>query len=831
MSGNQSHERMLRAALKYASVGWHVFPLAEHEDVKAPHPMLGKKDAHRLATTDEDQIRAWWGARPDAGIGCWLKASGLIAVDVDPRDGGDAALLALEARYGALTTTVIGLTGGNGFHHLFKAGPDLSPPGKIHRTKGLDIKYNGYIVLPPSIHASKHQDADGKMSYVKSPRRYRWKDGADPFRHINDIPELPAWVLERDTPVAVNGYNLNGHTLNGHEVDVFAEDTPRVGLTTEQIREVLAKIPNEGMSELDYEDWQQVLCGVFHETDGSPDGRDLAYEWSSRALKHTDAEFDKTWPSLKIDGKGQAPTTFRFALKLAKENADRDAAEAMREIRTALAAATTMTEALKVCETVKRTEMPDIYRISLTQAVQRLHATVDDFPKLTIGEARKMTRHATEASISAPLWLEGWTYVAEDASFYHSKRGAISKVAFDDTFNAEMLTRRDKLEGRGVPELTASNAALNLYEIPKVDGRRYSPESPEIFEINGATFLNTYHETEQPEVPDTPTAEDQENTAIVEAHFAHLIPDRRTRETILSWLAYIVQTRKRPTWAIMLQGPEGDGKSFIVNLMAVVLGPSNVGVVDVSILESAFNGWAEGHLLKSVEELKMHGHSRYDTLNKLKQVITNATIPIHRKNRDPYTAMNTAGYLITTNFRDALPISDQDSRYYMHASPRQTREEVAAFEAANPGYFPALFGTLDDSPGALRKWMLEYPIADHFRPYGRAPASIEHDHAVALNKSDEQTAIEDAMATGGVGLSADLLDTTALAGYFLDHGMNELRTNSLRSLLTTMGFHFLGRFKVEGSNRRFWSRAPAKFGKAEAVRARKIREWLSADDL
>lgn len=36
-------------------------------------------------------------------------------------------------------------------------------------------------------------------------------------------------------------------------------------------------------------------------------------------------------------------------------------------------------------------------------------------------------------------------------------------------------------------------------------------------------------------------------------------------------------------------------------------------------------------------------------------------------------------------------------------------------------YFPELFGTIEDHAGELRKWLLEYPITDHFKQTRDAP--------------------------------------------------------------------------------------------------------------
>ncbi|HYO90339.1 MAG TPA: bifunctional DNA primase/polymerase, partial [Pyrinomonadaceae bacterium] len=94
----------LTAALAYARRGWAVCPLhnpdteracscAAGQECRSPgkHPRTrrGLKDA----TTDEAQVRAWWRKWPHANIGLAMgKASGLVALDVDPRAGGDVSL-------------------------------------------------------------------------------------------------------------------------------------------------------------------------------------------------------------------------------------------------------------------------------------------------------------------------------------------------------------------------------------------------------------------------------------------------------------------------------------------------------------------------------------------------------------------------------------------------------------------------------------------------------------------------------------------------------------------------------------------------------------------
>lgn len=169
---------MLNAALAAAKRGWAVFPL--HPKSKAPY-----KGSHGVndATTDETQIRQWWKQTPSANIALTCgEASGVFVLDVDPRNGGDASLAALEVESGNLPVTVESATGGGGRHLLFRhpGGHVRNSAGKLG--KGLDIRgEGGYIVMPPSVHPS------GAL--------YGWKRCPDAIA----LADAPAWLLDKLT--------------------------------------------------------------------------------------------------------------------------------------------------------------------------------------------------------------------------------------------------------------------------------------------------------------------------------------------------------------------------------------------------------------------------------------------------------------------------------------------------------------------------------------------------------------------------------------------------------------------------------------------------------
>jgi hypothetical protein len=156
---------MAEAALELVDHGWAVFPcIPEGPKAKAPLTTNGHHDASR----DPGQITAWWTRWPYAMIGAPVPDS-LLVLDVDPRNGG--SLTELESLIGPLPTTLTAWSGRNdGGRHLYY----LRPAGQLSSTrlpKGIDLKVNGYCIVPPSIHPATGQP-------------YRWQDEDAPAAAI-----------------------------------------------------------------------------------------------------------------------------------------------------------------------------------------------------------------------------------------------------------------------------------------------------------------------------------------------------------------------------------------------------------------------------------------------------------------------------------------------------------------------------------------------------------------------------------------------------------------------------------------------------------------------
>ena len=174
---------LLAAALRYAELGYRVFPCAPGG--KAPLTKHGFHDA----SGDAEQIERWWTQHPSANIG--IATEGLVVIDIDGGDNrwpGDDGERMLELAAGPMALTP---RGGN--HRVFR-----QPDGKNWRcTEGrlankVDTRADGgYIVAPPSV--------------VEGGKAYRWAPGLALDDPPDRLPEPPPWLaqeLDRLAPSA-----------------------------------------------------------------------------------------------------------------------------------------------------------------------------------------------------------------------------------------------------------------------------------------------------------------------------------------------------------------------------------------------------------------------------------------------------------------------------------------------------------------------------------------------------------------------------------------------------------------------------------------------------
>jgi len=680
-------------------------------------------------------------------------------------------------------------------------------------------------------------------------------DTGKPYEWIGDTPitvpaaKLPllsyedgqAIVAEFDRVALENGWTVSkqGKALTrlkpqtqvgriDHD-DVFAADAKKVDdLSDEQLRTRLLLVPGAE----DYETWLQIGMALFHQYDGEERGLELWHEWSETATNYDSSALDAKWDTFDITSKGRAPVTARLIIKLAAEAQKEIATEVFETTVAELKAAGTLELLRAACEKVKHIEFDVLARSQIVGIVQKRFKDIAGTP-LTITTARDMVRFEQPEPKDLPRWLQGWVHVGHSDSFYNiNRRYGLSTSAFNAVHNRFMLTKTEVLEGKSVPEAQAAPFALNNKQISLVQNVMYLPGEDDLFHYNGVPYVNSYDGRNVPSIPHGKLSKD-ERAAVetVKFHFEHLFENARDRRIFIDALAYVVQNPgKRLNWAILLQGTEGDGKTFFAGLLAAVLGPENVNNVVAAALEEKYSPWAEGAQVIFCEEIRLHGHNRFDVLNKIKPNITNMTVSVRKMNTDLYSAINTATYILTTNFRDALPLDGNDSRYFILFSRFQTRAALAAFEELDPTYYTRLFDSLEYA-GALRKWLLGWEIGPDFDPKRRAPSSEAKDEMVSYAMSEESDALEEIISSGGNVLTCKILCSSTELSEALMTAIGEAPYGrAMNSLLLKAGFTKLKKVRIGSKTHVFWSQEPYRFRDPNGGwDEKKIQDWAKDD--
>jgi putative DNA primase/helicase len=194
--------RLKTAAQWYSSKGWRVLPChgivdgrctcsGTHDEPKdvGKHPSIGQWNI--FASTDSNQVATWWNSNEEQNVGVFAQPSGFFVIDIDPRSGGENSYEKFEELVnGSLPPTVEAITGeysiggrsARGRHLFYRCDASEQLVGNLKSAglPGIDIKWNGYVLLAPSRHFS------GVC--------YEWAPGCAPWEI--DMAEAPEELLQ-----------------------------------------------------------------------------------------------------------------------------------------------------------------------------------------------------------------------------------------------------------------------------------------------------------------------------------------------------------------------------------------------------------------------------------------------------------------------------------------------------------------------------------------------------------------------------------------------------------------------------------------------------------
>ena len=591
----------------------------------------------------------------------------------------------------------------------------------------------------------------------------------------------------------------------------------------------------------DYNEWLNVGMSLHHQYSGSEQGFNLWYSWSVLAMHEDEAKMRRKYEG--FGGRGDKARTFASVIHSVNKvcgGLDVAVAESLRGVMTANSKAfdDLCAEASEVEDFEAYVRLKDkLLKISTVKMGGDLRAAIASELFSSIGKSKGMTKSDIKKAITpagvaggklveegeVAEWAKEWVYIEMTRLFYTTKRNyGITKEAFNAKF--------DRMEECVASGMQASQLCLVMFKIGVVVDTIYWPGAGRtVTSQSGSKMLNSYRR--QGVAPCAVL--DAEGAEVVELflkHLEHLIEDQVERDIVLNWMAFMYQNQgKRLNWSLVIQGTQGSGKSYIGNVMSLLLG-GNVQALDTPTISGRFTSWATGAVLNIVEEIRISGTNKWGIMDKIKPYITNDQIICERKGRDVETLPNFTSYLLLTNHKDAIPIDEEDRRYCVIYSRLQTSEQLHDYFGGVTGvgtYFDALFDRSQERADALARFFTDYVIPDTFKPRGRAPYTESKSAMVDLAVSEHRDALDDLLLKYKDALiNEDFVDISYLNMQCVLNGDEIPKTRSLSSIMLEKGYR-----PIKG--RYFYTYTPqrkhyvwVKEGKTDEYAIEKVKEGL-----
>jgi hypothetical protein len=600
----------------------------------------------------------------------------------------------------------------------------------------------------------------------------------------------------------------------------------------------------------DYHDWLGVGMSLHHQYSGGLEGFERWYEWSNVGSSVDLEDRDDLLRKYNGFGGRSKPRTFASVIHMVNEQGGLDDSVVgdLRRVGKSIITGDSdefdqlLAEASEIVDMEGYAIFKDkLLNISTVRLGGDLRASIASEIVGAIGKSKGMSKAEIKKAITpagvsggqlvsadeVAEWAMEWVYVEMRRLFYNTRRNyGITREAFNAKYD-----RMEECVGAG---MQASQLCLVIYKIEVVVDTIYWPGGASIVTTGGKKMLNSYRKqgAKPCKLSLEDDAEGAELITLFLTHLEHLIEDEVERGIVLHWMVFMYQNPgKRLNWSLVIQGTQGSGKSYIGNVMSLLLG-ANVQSLDTATISGRFTSWAVGAILNIVEEIRISGTNRWGIMDRIKPYITNDSVVCERKGYDVETLPNFTSYLLLTNHKDAIPLDDEDRRYCIIYCRLQTSEQLHDYFDGVEGvetYFDKLFSLTRARPDALARFFTDYVLPISFKPFGRAPYTEAKGQMVDLAVSEHRDVLDELISKYEDALINDeFIDITHLNNMCVLNGDDIPKGRGLTSMMLEKGYRPIkGRYLMTYAPRKkhyLW----VKEGKSDKYAIEKVKVGMEA---
>ncbi|EMQ4336840.1 bifunctional DNA primase/polymerase [Salmonella enterica subsp. enterica serovar Newport] len=783
--------------------GYTVVPIyAPDADKKGAGKRPIGKDWERTIN-DKEQIQRWAERYTKNGIGILTKNT--PAVDIDVYDETAAEHMAdwlvknvgrAPCRIGREPKKLFLFRTESPFSKV-KSGVWEDDFGQRH---AVEVLADGQQFVAYGIHPDTRKD-------------YYWIDDENPLNNAADfdleeisLDTARAITAEFDRYAAEQGWTRVKRPMNGYEAVGTADDEDwaanadirKWDRTYEELHELVMKYPNPE----DYENYIKVLAALQISCRDQDEAKMIARDWAMQAHNFDADDFEYKWDK----GFSHDATRLVTIASIIKEVKDKQLEEQEQQavdFKEAFEACTSEAEWNTWAADFKKAEIfgkrrRDVVRVA-AEAYHRVFKT-----RLT-AEDKKLDLAFDHTTRKMPNWLRNYVFSVANDSFIRKSTGDyISKGAFDVS-NAPFCKFEDDT-------FKPTEYASKINPVPMIHDAMYYPAmhgdmdeslwrnvpggygTEFFFDEAGRQWFNSFDPESIPKAAESLSPYDKKAIEIIKDFFVVLFPNDKERRYVMDWMAWVIQhPTKRINYSLLIRGAHGSGKTTLGILMSRMLGQRNVGYVSNTVMNGRFSDWAEGDILKIVEEVYDKG-DRYSAIERQKEYITNDRFQVEPKGLKPKVVMNTSSKMMFTNHFNALPLDENQRRYLVVSTQAENHldmERVYGSKVERSRFFKNVYRAIDNHVPAIKKWFMDWEISAEFDHKGHAPQDTEAFAIMADASNDGVEGAVVSMLRDGTthGVNRDVIFVPSLKDAFLEMEDVEMpKTSRLKNMLMEIGF-------------------------------------------
>lgn len=326
------------------------------------------------------------------------------------------------------------------------------------------------------------------------------------------------------------------------------------------------------------------------------------------------------------------------------------------------------------------------------------------------------------------------------------------------------------------------------YRSPRANTTCFKPNLPPAMIVHdaGRSRANIWWPVEVRRIPGDATPFIQ--------HLHKVLPHGRDAEILLAYMAACVQHKGvKFQWAPLIQGVEGNGKTFFTRCVAEAVGQRYTHMPPSHEISEKFNSWLFGNVFIGVEDIYVPDQKK-EIFEILKPMITSDTLAKRAMNTDQIMTDVVCNFIFNTNHKNGMKKTRNDRRVCPMYTAQQNADDLVR-DGMTPEYFRKFYAwARADGYAIISDLLHEYPIPDELNPAGAAivaPLTTSTEEAINEGLGGAEQEILEAIAQGLPGFAGGWVSSMAL-DRLLDRvgASRRVQINRRRDMMLALGYEW-----------------------------------------